>query len=124
MLRFLFPAIQKQETKDAIVMNFSANILGLGNAATPMGILAMERMEAERTQNNRVLAAMYMFLVINATSLQLIPTTVISLRMTAGSASPTAILLPSILCTAVSTVVGVLSAFVCARMRGSADAVR
>jgi spore maturation protein A len=124
LLRFLFPSIQKQETKDAIVMNFSANILGLGNAATPMGILAMERMEAERAQNNGVLAAMYMFLIINATSLQLIPTTVISMRMAAGSASPTAVLFPTILCTVVSTVAGVLCALVCARVRISSHAVR
>lgn len=117
LLRFLFPSVRKQETKDAIVMNFSANLLGLGNAATPMGIQAMERMEEERTRDGSVLGAMYMFLVINATSLQLIPTTVISLRVAAGSASPTAILLPTILCTTVSTVVGVIAALLCAKLR-------
>lgn len=124
LLRFLFPSVRKQETKDAIVMNFSANLLGLGNAATPMGIQAMERMEEERARDGSVLGAMYMFLVINATSLQLIPTTVISLRVAAGSSSPTAILLPTILCTTVSTIVGVAAALLCAKLRRPGHAKR
>lgn len=116
VLRLLMPSVKNQETKDAIVLNLSANVLGLGNAATPMGIRAMELMEEERKKTPAILAAMYMFLVINATSLQLIPTTVISLRVAVGSATPTAILVPTLVCTAVSTVVGVLCALVCARV--------
>lgn len=116
VLRLLMPSVKNQETKDAIVLNLSANVLGLGNAATPMGIRAMELMEEERKKTPAVIAAMYMFLVINATSLQLIPTTVISLRVAAGSAAPTAILVPTLVCTTVSTVVGVLCALVCARV--------
>ncbi len=117
LLRLLFPAVRQQATKDAIVMNFSANVLGLGNAATPMGITAMERMEAERQADPALMHAMYMFLVVNATSLQLIPTTVIALRTAAGSTQPTAILLPTLACTAVSTGVGVLCARLCAKQK-------
>ncbi len=124
LLRFLFPSVRGQAAKDAIVMNFSANLLGLGNAATPMGILAMERMEEERGGDPAGLAAMYMFLVVNATSLQLIPTTILSLRVAAGSAAPAAVLGPTLLCTAVSTVVGIGSALLCARWRKNRYAVR
>ncbi|MEA5014748.1 MAG: hypothetical protein VB099_09335 [Candidatus Limiplasma sp.] len=115
LLRLLFPAVKEQSTKEAIVLNFSANLLGLGNAATPMGIAAMERMEEERRENGAVLHGMYMFLVVNATSLQLLPTTVIALRAAAGSDAPEAILLPTLACTALSTLVGVGSAAFCAR---------
>ncbi len=116
LLRRLLPAVKGKETQEAIVLNMSANILGLGNAATPMGIKAMELMEQERKRDPAVLAAMYMFLVINATSLQLIPTTVIALRVAAQSAAPMAVLVPTLICTAVSTSVGIMSALVCQRL--------
>lgn len=115
LLRLLFPAVTRQDTREAIVLNFSANLLGLGNAATPMGIAAMERMEEERRDNGAVLHGMYMFLVINSTSLQLLPTTVIALRAAVGSDTPEAVLLPTLACTALSTVVGVGSALLCAK---------
>ncbi|MEG1014358.1 MAG: spore maturation protein A [Clostridia bacterium] len=113
VLRLLMPSVRREETKQAITMNLSANVLGLGNAATPMGMNAMKMMEAERLQNPAVGHAMYMLLIVNATSIQLIPTMVLTLRMAAGSAQPNAILLPSLLCTAVSTCVGVALGLVC-----------
>ena len=76
----------------------------MGGAATPLGIKAMERMQdgTPRATDNMIL-----FLVINATSIQLIPATVVGLRAAAGSASPGDIILPSLLATSVATVVGV-----------------
>lgn len=124
LLRLLFPSIQRSETKEAIVLNFSANLLGLGNAATPMGIAAMERMEEERQENRVVLHGMYLFLVINATSLQLLPTTVIALRAASGSTQPEAILLPTLACTTLSTLVGVGCAFFCSRSRRASRTCR
>lgn len=92
------------ETLDLITLNFTANFLGMGGAATPLGIKAMERMQdgTPRATDNMIL-----FLVINATSIQLIPATVVGLRAAAGSASPGDIILPSLLATSVATVVGV-----------------
>lgn len=83
--------------------NLSANLLGLPGAPTPLGVKATERMLAN---NNRYGANM--LFVLNATSLQLLPTTVIALRLSAGSASPADILLPTILATLFSTLCGIL----------------
>ena len=93
------------KTRDLITLNFTANFLGMGGAATPLGIKAMERMQdgTERATDNMIL-----FLVINATSIQLIPATVVGLRAAAGSASPGDIILPSLLATTVSTIAGVI----------------
>ena len=109
LLRLLMPSVKREETKQAVTMNLSANLLGLGNAATPMGMSAMRLMEQERMETPAVQHAMYMLLIVNATSIQLIPT----LRIAAGSAAPNAILLPSLLCTAASTAVGVSLGLIC-----------
>lgn len=92
---------------EAVAMNLSMNMLGLGNAATPKGIEAMRLMEKERQKNPMVIHDMFMLLIINATSIQLLPTTVVALRAAAGSADPGSIVLPTLLCTAVSTITGV-----------------
>ncbi len=113
LLRLLMPSVKREETKQAVTMNLSANLLGLGNAATPMGMNAMRLMEQERMETPAVQHAMYMLLIVNATSIQLIPTTVLTLRIAAGSAAPNAILLPSLLCTAASTAVGVSLGLIC-----------
>jgi len=105
VLRPCMPGLGK--SSEAAAVNLSMNMLGLGNAATPKGIEAMGRMEEERLRNPQVIHDMYLFLIINATSIQLLPTTVVSLRAAAGSADPGAVILPSLLCTAVSTVTGV-----------------
>jgi len=100
-LTFLVGRIDHAGTREAVSMNLSANLLGLGNAATPSGIEAARQLDA---QNNR--HALYMLLIINATSIQLLPTTVLTLRIAAGSAQPNAIIWPTIAATAASTVVG------------------
>ncbi|MDD3410694.1 MAG: hypothetical protein PHY12_07765 [Eubacteriales bacterium] len=118
LIRRLFPAVREEATREAIVMNFTANMLGLGNAATPMGIRAMEQMALERERGADVSGAICLFLVINSTSLQLLPTTVLSLRTAAASAQPGAIVLPTLLCTTVSTVVGSALALLWGRRHG------
>ena len=90
---------------DYVALNFSANLLGLGNAATPMGVEAAKRMATGERAGN----ALCMFLVINASSVQLLPTSVIALRAAAGSASPGAVALPTLAATGISTLVGILS---------------
>lgn len=103
----LFPNVRMEgETGQAITMNLAANMLGLGNAATPMGIKAM-RLLGQDAKNGIATEAMCMFLVINASSIQLIPSSVIALRAAAGSAAPSSILLTTLVSTAVSTAVGI-----------------
>lgn len=113
LLRLLMPSVQDPVTQETIAMNLSMNTFGLGNAATPSGMEAMRLMERERALRPKVREDMYMLLVLNATSIQLLPTTMLTMRVAAGSAAPNAILLPSLMCTALSTVVGVALALLC-----------
>lgn len=102
--RPLFPGVTDDASWDAMSMNLSANLLGLGNAATPSGIEASKRLAGQGTAGLRGLA---MLLVLNNTGLQLLPTTVLTLRQTAGSAAPACIWLPTLAASAISTAVGV-----------------
>ncbi len=95
------------QTKNYIALNLSTNMLGLGNACTPMGIKAMQGLD-KLNNSTRASHQMIMLMIINATSIQLLPTTVISLRASHGSLNPSDIILPSLIATAVSTIVGVL----------------
>lgn len=111
----LYPIISRifpettSEIRKLICLNVSANFLGAGGAATPIAISAINKM---KPKNNKKIAQatkpMLMLFILNATSLQLIPTTVISLRQKAGSIAPSNILLPATLASVVSTVVGVV----------------
>ena len=98
---------EDEKTREFITPNFSANLLGMGSAATPLGIKAMEGMQdgSDKATDNMIL-----FMVVNATSIQLLPATIIGLRSSYGSASASDIILPSLIATAVSTVCGVLLA--------------
>lgn len=86
-----------------LAMNISCNLLGIGGAATPYAVKAIGELEK---QNNSY--AQKLLFVINATSIQIIPTTVIALRAGAGSLNPSDIFLPSLICTCISTVTAVL----------------
>ena len=88
-----------------IAMNMSANMLGLGNAATPMGIKAMKALDDGSGIAN---TAMIMLIVLNATSIQLLPSTVIGLRASAGSTSPADIILPTLIATITTTILGIV----------------
>jgi spore maturation protein A len=93
--------------KSFITMNMTANLLGMGGAATPMGIKAINSMN-RGADPLKATTNMIMFFVINATSLQFIPATVIALRASSGSASPSDILLPNIIASVISAGAGFL----------------
>lgn len=97
--------IDNEEIERMIAMNMSANMLGLGNAATPMGIKAMKALDDGSGIAN---TAMIMLIVLNATSIQLLPSTVIGLRASAGSTSPADIILPTLIATFVTSVLGII----------------
>ncbi len=111
VLNFLFPDIKRQDTLRSITMNLSANMLGLGNAATPMGVKAMGLLSQENGNIETASRAMCMFLVLNASSVQLFPGTVMTLRMVMGSANPGAIIFPTLVATAASTAAGIICCF-------------
>lgn len=105
---FLFPDMkQSKEIKEAISINIIANILGLGNAATPMGLKAMQMMQKENTKKDTLTNSMAMFIVINTASMQLIPTTVISIRSLLNSNSPTSIIFPVWIATILAAIAGI-----------------
>lgn len=106
---------QDPEVREAVCVNFTANLLGLGNAATPAGLRAMERMAAG-ARDGRPTAGMCMFLLVNASSLQLVPTTVLSLRAAAGAPNPGDILLPALIGSAASTLCAVVLGKLCERL--------
>lgn len=95
IINFLFPEMKKNEkAKEEISMNIIANILGLGNAATPLGLKAMKTMQKENEKKDTISNSMAMFIVLNTASLQLIPTTVIAIRASLNSTNPTSIIFP------------------------------
>ena len=112
-LRILLGKTLPDAALSPVAMNLTANLLGLGNAATPMGIEAARRMADGESASN----ALCMFLVINASSVQLLPTTVISLRAAAGSVSPGSMTGPALLATLISTLAGIAA---CKIMEGKA----
>ena len=103
-IKKLFKIENKEQIK-YISLNLSANLLGLGNAATPSGIAAVKSMDKDLPKTK---FAMLMLLVINATGIQLLPTTIIGLRITANSSNPANIILPTILSSSISIVTAVL----------------
>lgn len=92
----------------AVVMNLAANILGLGNAATPLGLKAMIELEKLNKHKGVATDAEIMFLAINTSSVTLIPSTIIGLRVAANSQNPTEVIGPIILATTISTVCAVI----------------
>ncbi|MGN0787924.1 MAG: hypothetical protein ACI4L6_02545 [Candidatus Onthoplasma sp.] len=94
-----------EETAKNICLNIASNIIGIGSAATPYGIKAMQGLDKGDKKATR---AMIMLVVINSTGIQLLPTTVIGMRSLAGSVSPSCILWPTILATFVSTFLGII----------------
>ncbi len=95
---------ESDETYKWISVNMASNMLGMGGASTPAGIEAMHYME----KNNPSTGNMSLLLVINATSIQLIPATVIALRSTAGSANPSGIILPTLISSTIATIAGAI----------------
>ena len=95
IMRILFPEVkEKSNVHKEISMNMVANILGLGNAATPLGLKAMKSLQRENDKKDTLSNSMIMFIVLNTASIQLIPTTVIAIRNSLGSKNPTQIVFP------------------------------
>lgn len=103
-IRFVFGHTDK-ETEKNICLNVSSNILGLGSAATPFGIKAMQGMDKGSEIATK---GMIMLVIINSTGIQVLPTTVIGLRALAGSVAPSAIIWPTVVSTFVPTIVGII----------------
>ena len=103
VVNFLFPGLSKKGEK-YVTMNMAANLLGLGNASTPMAIKAIKEMD---DGSGKVSQNMIMLTVLSSTSLQLLPTTVIGLRATHGSVNPADFLIPATVATIVSTILGI-----------------
>lgn len=108
--RMLFPSVPGDHpAMGAIIMNISANILGLGNAATPMGLIAMQELQKLNRRDPRTASdAMCTFLALNTSCLTLIPTTIIGIRLINGSSDPTAIVGTTIFATACGMTMAVL----------------
>jgi spore maturation protein SpmA/spore maturation protein SpmB len=107
----LFPEVPADHpAMGAMIMNISANVLGLGNAATPFGIRAMQELDRLNPHKGTATNAMVMFLAINTSSVTLLPTGVIALRASAGSADPAGILPTTLFATICSTAVAIIAA--------------
>ena len=112
----LFPGVPKgHPAMGSIFMNVSANMLGLDNAATPLGLKAMQELQTLNKQKDTATDAMIMFLVLNASGLCFIPISIMMYRAQAGAANPTDIFLPILLATFISTLVGIVA--LCIRQR-------
>jgi len=112
----LFPEIPKNHpATGSIIMNFSANILGLDNAATPIGLKAMNELQEINPDKNTASNAQIMFLVLNASGLTVIPISIMADRAVLGSTNPTSIFIPTLIATFCSTFVGLL--YICMRQK-------
>ena len=108
LLKKLFPDVPKDHPAMAsMTMNIAANMLGLSNAATPLGIKAMEDLEKLNTQPGTATNAMCTFLTINTAGLQLVPATMIGIMASAGSKDPTAIIGTTIAATCTALIAGI-----------------
>lgn len=108
LIKILFPDInENNKIHKEISMNMVANILGLGNAATPIGIKAMKSMQKENKNKDTLTNSMITFIVLNTASLQIIPTTVIAIRNSLGSKNPTSIVFPVWISTICAAIAGI-----------------
>lgn len=107
-MKFLFPNMNKEDDEyKEITVNIIANILGLGNAATPLGLKAMQTMQKKNKNKDKVSDEMAMFIVLNTASLQIIPTTVIAIRTSLGSIEPCSIIVPIWCATIAADIAGI-----------------
>lgn len=108
VIKCLFPELKSNEqAKAEISMNMIANILGLGNAATPLGLKAMKTMQKVNKKKDTLSNSMVMFIVLNTASLQLIPTNVIAIRTSLNSNNSTGIIFQVWIATIIAAVVGI-----------------
>lgn len=106
----LFPGIPKKDpAMGSVMMNFSANMLGLDNAATPMGLKAMKQLQALNTSEDTATNAQIMFLVLNTAGITIIPTSVMAMRLASGAANPADIFIPTLIGTFISFISGMIA---------------
>ena len=118
ILQKLFPEIPKgHESLSLIASNITANMFGLGNAATPFGLKAMKSLQELNEKKDTASRSMITFLVLNTSGVTIIPTTIISLRMMYGSINPTEIVFACILATLISTIGGLIIDRILAKRR-------
>ena len=109
-IKLIFPNIKpKDKVHKEISMNIVANMLGLGNAATPLGLNAMKSMQKDNKKKDTLTDNMMFFIVLNTASLQIIPTTVIAIRSSMGSSNPTAIVFPVWVATVCAAIAGLIA---------------
>ena len=110
LMKVLFPNMKKEDKEyKEITVNIIANLLGIGNAATPLGIKAMQTMQEKNPDKERITDSMAMFIVLNTASLQLIPSTVIAVRASLGSTNATQIILPVWIATITADIAGIIA---------------
>lgn len=111
VFRLLFPGIPKNHPAvAAIIMNLAANFLGMGNAATPLGLKAMNELQKLNSKKDTATDAMCMFLVLNTSAIQLIPATIIAIRTKLGSSAPAEIIGTIWITSLCATISGVIAA--------------
>lgn len=109
VVRFLFPTVPPGHPAEGYILsNLAANLFGLGNAATPMGLAAMRELQTLNPAKDTATPAMCTLLALNTSGLTLVPTTIISVRMTYGSADPTEIIGTTLAATFLSTMAAVV----------------
>lgn len=110
LMKVLFPKMKKEDKEyKEITINIIANLLGIGNAATPLGIKAMQTMQEKNPNKERITDSMAIFIVLNTASLQLIPSTVIAVRASLGSANAAQIILPVWIATIIADITGIIA---------------
>lgn len=116
LLRFLFPSLPPNHPAlGSLMMNLSANVLGLGHAATPFGLKAMQELQSLNDKPDEATDAMCTFLALNTSSVTLIPATVIALRAAAGSANAAEIVVPAFMATVCSSCCALLADYLLRR---------
>lgn len=116
LLRLIFPSLKPDSPAlGAIIMNLSANILGLGNAATPFGLKAMQELQKENPNPEVATPAMITFLALNTSCITLIPATIIGVRLKAGSVNPTEIIGTTIFATGCAMTIAIIADYLIRR---------
>ena len=108
IIKPLFPKVKSNKALNYISSNIIANMFGLGSAATPFGLKAMQELQNENNKKEEASSSMITFLVLNTSGVTIIPTTVISLRMLYHSSSPSRIIITSLLSTIIASAVGLI----------------
>ena len=114
IILFLYPEVrQNNEAMENLCLNMSCNMLGLGNGAAPAGLKAIKAMQEYNKDKTTATNGMCMLLVVNASSVQLIPTTIITLRTSMGSGNPASVVPAILIASTISTIMGIISVKVC-----------